>query len=245
MVYLVNKLIRKFKDTKWRYFLSKTHIRIVKGAKFKIGKNVEIINCNIYVDSASTLILSDEVKLENLDITIINGQINIGAYSFINTISGYQRGVYLINSGRLDVSDHSKLQSDRVWVRFSGVVKIGRYTNINYGSEIRSDESVIIGNYVQISYNVRIWDTNTHCIYDIEKREQLTRDKFPNFGYEYEKPNTSPVKIGNNCWIGEKSTILKGSKIGNNVIIGYNTMISGKKIPDNKKIIQEVNLRIL
>ena len=38
--------------------------------------------------------------------------------------------------------------------------------------------------------------------------------------------------IGNNVFIGMKSTILKGVHIGDNVIIGANSLVN-KDIPDN------------
>lgn len=124
-------------------------------------------------------------------------------------------------------------------------MEIGSYTNINSGSEIRSDESVIIGSYNQISYDVNIWDTNTHTIYKSEKRSEITRKYFPYFGYEIEKPLTSPIVVGDNCWIGERSSIMKGTQIGDNVIVGYNTMLLNKIIESNKRVVQDINLRIL
>ncbi|MCQ4830872.1 MULTISPECIES: acyltransferase [Hungatella] len=40
------------------------------------------------------------------------------------------------------------------------------------------------------------------------------------------------VKIGNNCFIGMKTTILKGVQIGENCIIGANSLVN-KDIPSN------------
>lgn len=40
------------------------------------------------------------------------------------------------------------------------------------------------------------------------------------------------VTIGERCWIGSNVTILKGSKIGNNCVIGAGCVISGK-VPNN------------
>lgn len=239
------RLVRKINDTYWRYILHKSHVRIVDGAKFRVGKNVKISNCNIYLDRNSSLILENNVTLENIDITILNGHMHIGYYSSLSSINKTKKAAYIITTGNMIVLDHTQMQLDKAWIRFGGSIKIGRYTNINRGSELRSDESVTIGDYVSGSYNLRIWDTNTHIIHSPEEQMKNKRDNFPNMGIETKKPITSPVKIGNNCWIGEKSTIMKGSKIGDNVIIGYNTTIIGKVIPDNKRVIQEVNLRIL
>ena len=45
-------------------------------------------------------------------------------------------------------------------------------------------------------------------------------------------PSSGKVFIGENCWFGENVTVLKGAYIGNNCIIGINSVVMGK-IPDN------------
>lgn len=45
-------------------------------------------------------------------------------------------------------------------------------------------------------------------------------------------PSHAKVTIGNNVWLGENVTILKGVTIGNNVIIGLGSIVT-KSIPDN------------
>ena len=41
------------------------------------------------------------------------------------------------------------------------------------------------------------------------------------------KYKTSPIIIGNNVWIGSNTIILRGSKIGNNCVIGAGSVIKG------------------
>ena len=41
------------------------------------------------------------------------------------------------------------------------------------------------------------------------------------------------VKIGNNCFIGMNTTILKGTVIGDNVIVGAGSVLTGKEYPPN------------
>lgn len=43
---------------------------------------------------------------------------------------------------------------------------------------------------------------------------------------------TSPVEIGDNCWIGEGVCILKGVSIGSGSVIGANAVVT-KSFPDN------------
>ncbi len=42
--------------------------------------------------------------------------------------------------------------------------------------------------------------------------------------------NTAPIKLGSNIWIGDKCTILKGVTIGDNVVVGANTLVH-KDVP--------------
>lgn len=193
--------------------IKRSNISISKDSSLSIGEKVLIRNSNINIDNG-TLIISDNCSIMNANITVNNGTIIIGEYCRIMC---------------------------NLWVRFGGKISIGKYTNINNSSELRSDESIIIGDFTQISYNVSIWDTNTHYIYPSFKRRQLS--KKIGIGNEIEKPLTKPIVIGSDCWIGKDCAIMKGSHIGNNVILGYNTTIINKTIEDNMIVVPKIELK--
>lgn len=244
MVTLLIRIVRKIKETHWKYKRYGSDVRI-QGKMF-VSSNVIIRNSMIYVDKASSLVLHEGVRLEGIGLWVTNGGcVEIGTHSFFERGNNATRPEYIINSGTLKVADHTKLACQRLWIRYGGCITIGQYTNINSGSEIRADEKVVIGNYCQLSYNLRIWDTNTHCLYSSEKRRKLTRDYFPSFGFEYERPRTAPVTIGDGTWIGERASILKGTSLGEDVIVGYNTTVAGKQILAGKTVVQEIALRII
>ena len=67
-----------------------------------------------------------------------------------------------------------------------------------------------------IASDVTITDSDWHGIYD--RTDYVATPK--------------EVIIEDNVWIGEKSIILKGSKIGKNSIIGAGSVVSGE-IPEN------------
>ena len=134
------------------------------------------------------------------------------------------------------IENNSRLRCN-IRVRFKGVLHIGRYTNINEETEIRVDDSVKIGNYNQISYKCVIWDTNTHNIYKDDKRRKLSEKHFPNLGYEYEKPKTKPISIGDDCWIGQEVAILKGVKVNNSSIIGFRTTLTNCEVGPHKIVV--------
>lgn len=230
-------------EIKWSFIYKHTYFRVCNGSKTKIGKNVIIRNSRIIVTPGSTLEIGDNVRIENTTISIDKGTCSIADYSLIGNTKEL---LYLnIESGELHIGHHSKIDVRRIWIRFGGKVNIGNYTNINAGSEIRCDESVTIGDYNQISYNVNIWDTNTHNILPVDERREIAEQYYPYFGKEIKRPSTSPVIIGNDCWIGQNTTILKGSQLNSEVIVGYNCVIAGKTIPYKTTVVTEIKLKLI
>lgn len=240
---MIKKIIKKIKETQWKYKKWGSDVRIQGEAI--IDDSVKIIKSIIYVDPNSKLEISCGCILEGIVLNVTGGgRMRIGESSIIkrerNTYSEY-----IVDSGSAIISDHCLLKMQRMWVRFGGTLSIGSYTNVNYGSEIRCDEDVCIGDYCRLSYNIRIWDTNTHSQLGIEERRKRTRVYYPFFGKELQRPKTKPVHIGSDCWLGENVSILKGTTLGDHVTIAYNTLVSNTSIPDEKTVFNkhEVDIR--
>jgi len=84
----------------------------------------------------------------------------------------------------------------------------------NLGQYINASGGLIMGDNVLLGPNVVIASTN-HYRFDFLK-----------------KSSKQGIEIGDNVWIGANATILAGSIIGSNVVIGAGCVISGE-IPDN------------
>jgi acetyltransferase-like isoleucine patch superfamily enzyme len=82
----------------------------------------------------------------------------------------------------------------------------GDRTYINRRTEIMSKNSVKIGNGCAISWDVVISDTDYH---EIEGTS-----------------STNPIVIGDEVWIGCKSTILKGVTIGNGAVVAAGSVVT-------------------
>lgn len=225
-------------ENKWKYRLHHNCVRVRGTGNLRVGSAFCLSNSSIFIDNGSTLTVDDDVIIENCQM-YINGNVKIGHHTQI------KNGQYIIEDGKITIGHHSKLTARRFWIRFGGEVRVGNYTNINDGSEVRCDESVSIGDYNQISYNVNIWDTNTHYVYPSEKRREIAEKYWPYFGKELERPKTKQIHIGDDCWIGENSSILKGTNLSNNVIVGFGTILTGVTIEDGKTVMNKVELRIL
>lgn len=97
----------------------------------------------------------------------------------------------------------------------NAVLEIGHKTYINHDSEIRCREHITIGNNVNIAYGVLIQDSDFHTMYD-EKG--------------IAKPETLPIVIEDDVWIGANAIILKGVTLGKGCVVAAGSVVT-KSVP--------------
>lgn len=101
-----------------------------------------------------------------------------------------------------------------VHVYKGGRLRIGNNVHFSQGCIISCHKELTIGDDVIVGHYAFIGDG-----------DHTNKPKWVNG-----KIKSKPVKIGNNVWIGTKATILKGSRIEDNAVVGANTVVSNKKI---------------
>lgn len=100
----------------------------------------------------------------------------------------------------------------------NGKLTIGNNVSFNKDCTIVARKSITIGDYCNIGEMVSIYDHDHNLlVFNMPILEQ---------GY-----SSKPIEIGNYVWIGCKVFIKSGVKIGNNVIIGANSVVT-RDIPD-------------
>lgn len=170
----------------------------------------------------------------------------LSKYVFLREIHGkinlncpIRFGLIQIGYGNVGVFDKKK--SRTVWevygdITFSGNAIIGHGSKIIVGPEasllfgdnfkLTAESSIIAFNKIQfgneclISWETQIMDTDFHKIKN-ENGEILNIPK--------------PIIIGNHVWIGSRCTILKGSVIPDNSIIGVNSLVNNE-LPESNCI---------
>lgn len=119
--------------------------------------------------------------------------------------------------------------NDNIHIGSFGCINIGNNVGINRNCTIVCHESISIGAYTSIGPNVLIYDHD---------HKFDANGKIAGF-------NTSPVKIGNNCWLGGGVIVLRGTTIGDNCVIGAGCVVSGN-IPANSLVTNDArNLKIV
>ena len=115
------------------------------------------------------------------------------------------------------------VNGNMIAVRKNGNLYIDDNVYINRNCQIVCYKNISIGKNVKIGPNAIIMD-NDHA--------------FGSNGIMKGKFKSSDIEIGKNVWIGANAIILRGTKIGNNTVIGAGSLIKGI-IPSNSVIVQK------
>jgi acetyltransferase-like isoleucine patch superfamily enzyme len=118
------------------------------------------------------------------------------------------------NWGRMVVGDRTQLVSTVATLELvamkGGTLEIGPRTLINYGGSIAAHERVTIGERCLIGTHAIIIDNDFHRL---EPERRL------------EHPESRPITIGDNVWIGARVIVLPGVSIGADSCIAAGSVV--------------------
>lgn len=149
-----------------------------------------------------------------------NGIIKLPSDATIRIQNGCQ--IEIRKNGILEFKGQAYLgEKTRFLVGEGGMMTIGDDFSCTGRSDFDAVKSIVIGKQCRFSVNLQIMDTDHHKILDKD-------DRIIN--------NPQNIIIGSKVWVGCSSTILKGSKIPDNVIIGANSLVTNKNIMESNYI---------
>lgn len=207
--FIINKDIRKKFREFFLYSAPETNINIKDLGKnniIKLPKNIEKTpikgSINITVDGDNNIVDLSEIVHRTGAISIYlygdNQNISFGRTFVNNSLS--------IVSGQ-HVGKYEK--ANNVNIKFGNLVFIEEMKIITLNSNV----NIEIGNNCMISYGVTLYHTDAHPIYDINTNKIIN---FP-----------KDMKIGDNCWLGANTTILKNVQLPKGTIVGYGAVVGG------------------
>ncbi|WP_303311170.1 acyltransferase [Hymenobacter sp. BT730] len=174
------------------------------GRNFRIGPNTTI--------RATSCIIGDDVTLGANNAFLVGQKLTIGNLTIFGNANNLTArtihiGEYVYWDSNVVVGHGGKFSED-------AHLRVGSYSMICARITLNVNHAISIGEYVGIGEDVAVW---THGSY-LPILEGFPAD----FG---------PVNIGNKVWLPAKSTVLPNRRIGNNVVIGTNSLIN-KDLPD-------------
>jgi maltose O-acetyltransferase len=119
----------------------------------------------------------------------------------------------VVNEGTLIIGDDCILRSIvapiEIYVAPGATMSIGRRVRLNSGGTFAALARIEIGNRVEISPHVTIQDNPFHDLYE--------RDRLP---------ESRPVVIEDDVWLGSKCTVLSGVRIGRGAVVSANALVT-------------------
>jgi acetyltransferase-like isoleucine patch superfamily enzyme len=127
----------------------------------------------------------------------------------------------------LTIGEGSILEGAIAFEREGAAVVIGRDTFIG-ASQIVCASQVEIGDDVLVAWGCTISDHNSHSI-AWRGRAQDVREWYHG-RKDWSQVESLPVRLGNKCWVGMHSIILKGVGIGEGAIVAAGSVVT-KDVP--------------
>ena len=197
---------------------------------FKVFKFKMAIKLPVYVNYNVEImqIYKGAIKINTSKITPFMVKIGIGGS---NAIKDSRGKIFLnkLNNGKVVFSGNAKFSNGIVIYVNKGIIEFGINFSCNKNCFISSDYKVKFGNEVLLGWNVNIRDSDGHEIIYLN---------------ENEKKKEKDVEIGNHVWICSNVDILKNSKIGNDCIVGYKSLVTNIMV-DNNKLIAGIPAKII
>lgn len=124
--------------------------------------------------------------------------------------------------------------SNVIHSKFEGYNFVGRYATVTYSefgkysyvSQFSVVKNTKIGKFTSISWGCSIGPED-HDFNRLTASSVLTSTKtFTLFDHKFYNPFNRMCSIGNDCWIGCGSTVLRGVNIPDGVVIGANSVVT-------------------
>ncbi len=112
----------------------------------------------------------------------------------------------------------------KILVKSGATMYLGDNFAVSANSQFVCYKSISMGRDIQFAWDCLLMDSDTHSIYSaIESNQRINPDK--------------GVRIDDKVWIGCRVTILKGTYIPTNCVVGATSLVSGSEFESNSLII--------
>jgi len=126
----------------------------------------------------------------------------------------------------IEIGDNCCIRGSLVLYRKTSKIRIGNNVYIGPGTLLECVEEIEIGNDVLISTNCNIIDTNSHSVHS-QERIADTVDWQKGLAHKnWDVVDSRKISIGNHCWLGLRSILLKGVSLAEGTIVAAGSVVT-------------------
>jgi acetyltransferase-like isoleucine patch superfamily enzyme len=164
----------------------------------------------IFITYNTKVVVKGKIRIDGISHF---GMIRIGFHK-VNECNSYDQTILVVEKGAvLEFKGYSHLgRGSKLYVVEKAKLVLGDNFSISASSAISCYHYIEFGKDIQFSWNCLVMDSDTHVIYDINGK-RINEDK--------------PIIFEDKIWIGCNCTILKGTIIPSNCVIGANSVVTG------------------
>ncbi|WP_435176470.1 CatB-related O-acetyltransferase [Halorussus sp. AFM4] len=135
----------------------------------------------------------------------------------IQTGAGVEINLGCELSGNIRLADHVHVGSHSI---LNGDIEVGKRSNLNGHNELHGD--IDIGRYCAIAPRV-MFRQHDHMMFKPSLQGALYRDVLDD---HLESVAKGPIEVGNDVWLGSRSTVLSGVTIGDGAVVGAGAIVT-------------------
>lgn len=144
---------------------------------------------------------------------IYSGMIRVGKNDWYIATSRPQT-IWTINGTLKFKGNINILHGGYILVSRKGVLEIGsKGTLLGSDCKIICFDNIVIGDNVRIAWEIQMIDSSFHYVETLDVEDSA-------------KPLTKPIRIGDFCWIGNRTTISKGTVLPDYTIVASNSLVN-------------------
>lgn len=211
-----------------KYTLINVIVSRIKGESFILDENIPFlyiistIFCKVTMYARGIILfrkkvmIGCKVRLSAKNLLLLGSHVHIGNECIVDALSA--NGIILGNN--VSIQKRTIIECTGSIKHLGKGLKIGNHVGIGSNSflgcagGIEIGDDTIIGNYVSFHAENHNYSN-------------------PNIPIRLQGVNHQGIKVGNNCWIGAKVTILDGAIIGNGCIIAAGAVVNQGLYDDN------------
>lgn len=214
---LLEKVIR-FRNPNFQFDTSLNNFALMQFIWIQLSCLARGFRMILFLKNPKGLLLGKSVSFFNLPKIQFGKFLKIGSYTYISALSKngitFGDNVSIGAFSRIIVSTSLNQIGDKIVI--GNNVGIGEFAYLGGAGALEIGDECIIGQYLSCH-------PENHNYQDV------------NISIRHQGVSRKGIKIGNNCWIGSKVTILDGVTIGNGCVIAAGSVVT-KSFPENSII---------